>query len=121
MSLKSFPKPSELPVPAGPEGWATIYPYYLVFQAKHKEQGDAKFRYCHSKHWPTVFKPFETIGGESKDQVAVNSIMGHADASMAAVYRERIDDKRLKAVTDHMRKWLFAEKRATSRKKIVVR
>ena len=26
---------------------------------------------------------FETIGGESRDQVAVNHIMGHADVSMA--------------------------------------
>ena len=37
---------------------------------------------------------FETIGGESRDQVAVNHIMGHADNSMAAVYRERISDER---------------------------
>lgn len=50
---------------------------------------------------------FETVGGEAKDQVAVNAIMGHADASMAAVYRERISDERLKAVTTHVRKWLF--------------
>ena len=64
MSLKSFPKPSELPVPAGAEGWEKIYPYYLVFQDKLKEQEDAKFWFCDSQHWPTVFKPFETIGGE---------------------------------------------------------
>ena len=38
---------------------------------------------------------FETIGGESRDQVAVNHIMGHADNSMSAVYRERISDQRL--------------------------
>ena len=50
---------------------------------------------------------FETIGGESRDQVAVNAIMGHVDNSMAAVYRERISDERLKAVTDHVREWLF--------------
>ncbi len=25
---------------------------------------DAKFWFCDSQHWPTVFKPFETIGGE---------------------------------------------------------
>ncbi|MBI2823153.1 MAG: tyrosine-type recombinase/integrase [Planctomycetia bacterium] len=54
---------------------------------------------------------FETIGGEAKDQVAVNAIMGHADASMAAVYREKISDDRLRAVTDHVRKWLFPPKK----------
>ena len=64
MSQKSFPKPSELAVPAGAEGWEKIYPYYLVFQDKLKEQEDAKFWFCDSQHWPTVFKPFETIGGE---------------------------------------------------------
>jgi integrase len=50
---------------------------------------------------------FETIGGESRDQVAVNHIMGHADSSMSAVYRERIGDERLRAVTEHVRKWLL--------------
>lgn len=50
---------------------------------------------------------FETIGGESRDQIAVNHIMGHADNSMAGVYRERIGDDRLQAVTNHVRKWLF--------------
>ena len=48
---------------------------------------------------------FETIGGATRDQIAVNAIMGHAAASndMAAVYRERIDDDRLKVVVDHVR------------------
>lgn len=49
----------------------------------------------------------ETIGGETKDQVAVNAIMGHVDASMAATYRERIDDHRLAAVSWHVRGFLF--------------
>src|SRR5262249_33677433 len=51
---------------------------------------------------------FETIAGDSGDQVATNAIMGHADQSMAGHYRERIADARLKAVTDHVRVWLFA-------------
>ena len=55
----------------------------------------------------TLRHVMETIGGESKDQVAVNAIMGHVDNSMAGVYRERISDERLKAVTDTVREWLW--------------
>ena len=50
---------------------------------------------------------FETIGGESRDQVAVNHIMGHADNTMAGVYRERISDERLCDVVNVVRSWLF--------------
>ena len=49
----------------------------------------------------------ETIGGESKDQVAVDAIMGHSRDDMASVYRERISDERLRAVVDTVRGWLF--------------
>ena len=52
---------------------------------------------------------FQTIGGESKDQVAVNCIMGHEPADMASVYLERISDERLIAVTDHVRAWVFKQ------------
>jgi integrase len=55
----------------------------------------------------TLRHTFATIGGESKDQVAVNAIMGHVDHSMAGTYRERISDERLKAVTDTVRAWLW--------------
>jgi integrase len=48
----------------------------------------------------------ETIGGEAKDQVAVDFIMGHCDESMADAYREGISDARLKAVVDTVRGWL---------------
>jgi integrase len=50
---------------------------------------------------------FEPVGGGSRDQVAVNAIMGHADGSMAAEYREDIEDERLEAVARHVRRWLF--------------
>ncbi|KKM84518.1 hypothetical protein LCGC14_1298320 [marine sediment metagenome] len=48
-----------------------------------------------------------TVSDGARDPVASNLIMGHADASMGATYTERIDDDRLVAVTDHVRKWLF--------------
>jgi integrase len=50
---------------------------------------------------------FETIGGDSRDQVAVDAIMGHSRNDMASVYRERIDDARLVAVAEHVRTWLY--------------
>lgn len=61
-AMKSFPKPSEVPVPEGAEGWEELYPYNLRF--RHTPGADDKFWFCDSQHWPTVFKPFETIGGE---------------------------------------------------------
>jgi integrase len=64
---------------------------------------------------------FETIGGESLDQVAVDAIMGHAPAAndMASAYRERMTDERLKAVSDHVRRWLWppASKKKASTKR----
>lgn len=49
-----------------------------------------------------------TIADESRDIPAVRHIMGHADSSIDAVYRERISDDRLRAVVEHVRGWLFA-------------
>jgi integrase len=55
---------------------------------------------------------FETVAGDSRDQVAVNAIMGHVDSSMAGEYREAIEDARLLAVTTHVRKWLYPKAKA---------
>lgn len=54
---------------------------------------------------------FETVAGESRDQVAVDHVMGHSRDDMASVYREAISDDRLKAVAEQVRKWLFPGKR----------
>ena len=51
---------------------------------------------------------FATVAGESRDQVAVDAVMGHVDGSMAGQYRERISDERLMDVVDAVHDWLFS-------------
>jgi integrase len=51
----------------------------------------------------------ETVGGEAKDLVALDAIMGHARDDMASLYRERISDDRLRAVVEHVHGWLFGK------------
>jgi integrase len=50
---------------------------------------------------------FRTVADGAKDQPAADYIMGHEVAHMSSVYREGIDDVRLKAVSDYVRQWLF--------------
>lgn len=55
----------------------------------------------------TLRHTFRTVADEAKDQPAVDFIMGHEVPHMSAVYRETISDERLRAVSTHVRKWLF--------------
>jgi integrase len=57
----------------------------------------------------TLRHTFRTAADGAKDQPAADFIMGHEVAHMSSVYREGIDDSRLKAVADHVRKWLFGD------------
>jgi integrase len=70
-----------------------------------------------NRNFYSIRHSFETTAGETKDQVSVDAIMGHADESMAAAYRERISDARLQAVTDFVHAWLFAKPRKAIKEK----
>jgi integrase len=50
---------------------------------------------------------FQTIAERSRDLPAVMHVMGHADSTVSALYRERVDDDRLEHVADVVRAWLF--------------
>ena len=50
---------------------------------------------------------FLTMGSPLGQSYIQKHIMGHADDTMGAVYRETIDDDRLRAVVDHVHEWLF--------------
>lgn len=62
----------------------------------------------------TLRHVFRTIADAARDIPAARAIMGHVDAGIDAVYRERIDDSRLKAVTDHVHDWLWPKERPES-------
>lgn len=59
-------------------------------------------------------RTFRTIASESRDEAAADAIMGHAPGSddMAAIYRQRVDDDRLRAVVDHVHGWLYPNRKA---------
>src|SRR5262249_26835780 len=63
---------------------------------------------------------FETQGGEARDQVAVDAIMGHVDQSMSGQYREHISDERLQRVVKHIRTWLFSTPKGKRRNPNVI-
>jgi integrase len=52
---------------------------------------------------------FRTVADATKDFPAIRLIMGHADDSIDDAYRERIEDTRLRAVAEHVRRWLFGD------------
>lgn len=56
-----FPSAFDVETPEGAEGWQDLYPYYTHFQPSRREQDDATFWFCNSQHWPTPFRPFDTI------------------------------------------------------------
>lgn len=63
--------------------------------------------YKPGRNFYSLRRTYETIAGNSKDQVAVNYAMGHSDDSMAAVYRQGIEDQRLIDVAEHVRQWVW--------------
>lgn len=55
----------------------------------------------------TLRHTFRTVADETEKQAAVNHIMGHSTGHISEVYRQRISDERLRAVTDYVHRWLF--------------
>jgi integrase len=63
----------------------------------------------------TIRHVFETVAGDSRDQVGVDHVMGHARDDMASVYREKVSDERVKAVCEHVHGWLYPPKKAKTK------
>ena len=63
------------------------------------------------RNFYTLRHTFRTVADAAKDQPAADHIMGHESSHMSSHYRESIGDERLRAVTDHVHKWLFGDER----------
>ncbi|HEX3833379.1 MAG TPA: PEP-utilizing enzyme [Solirubrobacteraceae bacterium] len=59
--VNRFVSPYDDPAPGGAEGWEELYPYYLRFREDRREVEESRFWFADLQHWPTVFKPFDTI------------------------------------------------------------
>jgi integrase len=59
------------------------------------------------RNFYTLRHTFRTVADASKDQPAIDHIMGHETPHMSNQYREGISDDRLLAVTEYVRDWLF--------------
>jgi integrase len=91
----------------------------LQAQASPEKCAACNWEPSKGKTWGKVHRPglgfytlrhtFRTVADATKDFPAIRLIMGHADSSIDATYREKIDDSRLQAVTEHVRKWLFGK------------
>jgi integrase len=67
--------------------------------------GFASLRHC-----------FQTVADETLDFPSIKRVMGHTTKDISARYRERIDSKRLVAVTDYVRAWFLAGKPKAAKK-----
>lgn len=83
----------------------------LLRQAKVTRGGEERPVYRPGLSFYSLRHTLQTIGDGARDPLAVWAIMGHSPqaSDMAAVYRQTVDDERLKAVTDYVRTWLFGE------------
>jgi integrase len=67
--------------------------------------------YRRGRNFYALRHTFQTIAeNATKDGHAIETIMGHVDATMAAEYREYVADDRLHACTDAVREWLMVER-----------
>jgi integrase len=87
------------------QGWAKADNAGPLTQAMRKLLN--KFGINGHRNFYALRHSFRTVADGAKDQPAADFIMGHEVSHISSVYREGIDDERLRAVAAHVRMWLF--------------
>ena len=65
MTQDRFPYFSEAPIPAGAEGWQSLYPYFLVPDEETQEEENSRLWFADTMHWSRGALPFDSIGAEA--------------------------------------------------------
>ncbi|MGB3909081.1 MAG: PEP-utilizing enzyme [Pseudolysinimonas sp.] len=60
-----FPFFNEAEVPAGGEGWESMFPYFLVPSEETRDDENARFWFADTMHWSRGAHPFDSIGAEA--------------------------------------------------------
>lgn len=60
-----FPYFSEAPVPAGADGWQSLYPYFLVPSEETQDEENSRLWFADTMHWSRGALPFDSIGAEA--------------------------------------------------------
>jgi integrase len=87
------------------QGWSKVGNAGPLIQAMRKLMNQLVINGPRNNY--TLRHTFRTVADEAKDQPAADYNMGHELAHMSSVYRETISDERLRAVAEHVRRWLF--------------
>ncbi|MFH5805544.1 tyrosine-type recombinase/integrase [Alienimonas sp. DA493] len=70
-----------------------------------RELADAAGIYRPGLSFYGLRRAFRTVADELLDHPTADLVMGHASGEMAAVYRQRLGEDRLRAMAEHVRKW----------------
>jgi phosphohistidine swiveling domain-containing protein len=62
---RGFTSPFDVPMPAGCEGWESMYPYYALFSEERRESEQARGWFRDGMHFPEPMFPFDFVTADS--------------------------------------------------------
>jgi phosphohistidine swiveling domain-containing protein len=63
--VRGFASPFAVPVPAGCEGWESMYPYYALFSEERRPSEEARGWFRDGMHFPEPMFPFDFVTADS--------------------------------------------------------
>jgi pyruvate,water dikinase len=64
-SVRAFPRPFDVSMPKGCEGWEEMYPYYALFSEERRESEELRGWFRDGMHFPEPVFPFDFVTADS--------------------------------------------------------